>query len=504
MRSNQFKQQFCSLFNIDDLADNIKVVVDVGNAQPSTELLNFYSHSIDLIQHFLLIHGLLSETRSSHLQIVFSQMKFVTVDYIRLSYQYREHTRNNTSSSSTLDSYLDESIREFYILQKYEKSENRHIYTMVKYLVSDESARLTLSRHIQTLFKIYQDKGFEGLLTMQQDLPEQKVVKWFIPQVKKQDPDSLSTEENEEEETLEDNELPEIPAELLEKIQNEPAWQLPKRNVNMTTDPNQPKLLTSFPARAGASESSTSEPLMSQNNETSSKPAVVSSVSKTSDATQSVDGNKNTKPVIPNDNDRVGDGNVQHEKNSLKSSPQETSGASPRNPVTIADFAVAEPRMNFENIRISNFTDITLSSSALPNPPMNTNANTSSNEIDQAIGRWGEEFVYKYLVWKYPDAEIKWMNETKESGQPYDIQIVHKNAANRKDLIEVKTTRVHKQNTFQISVAELECLLDNQKNYFIYRVYYANDEKSSTISILNQIKYHLQQKQLALSITIPE
>lgn len=199
------------------------MVVDVGNAQPSTELLNFYSHSIDLIQHFLLVRGLLSETRSSHLQVVFSEMNFVTVDYIRLSYQYREHTRSNTSTSATLDSYLDESIRKFYILQKHEKHENRHIDTMVKYLVSDESARLTLSRHIQTLFKIYQDKGLEDLLKKQQVLPEQKVAKWFIPQVSKQNSDSNSTEENEEEKTLEDDESPEIPPELLEKMQNEPA-----------------------------------------------------------------------------------------------------------------------------------------------------------------------------------------------------------------------------------------------------------------------------------------
>ena len=491
--------------------------MDVGNSQPSTELLNFYSHSIDLIQHYLLVHGLLSETRSSQLQVVFSEMDFLAVDYIRLSYQYREHTRSNTSSSSTLDSYLDESIRKFYILQKYEKHENRHIGTMVKYLISDESARLKLSQHIQTLFKIYQDKGLEGLLKKQQELPEQKVAKWFIPQVNKQNPDSDSTEESEDEESLENDEPLEIPPELLEKMQNEPAWQLPKRNVNTTIDPNQPKLLTSFPARAGAvdsmepsdkTHSSASQSAMTQNNENSSKTAVPSSVSRTGDVPQQVDDNKNTKPAIPNDSGRPVDGNIQQEKTRLTSSPQEElverSTVPHRNPVTIADFTVAQPRTNFENIRISNFTDIALSPPALPNPPTNTNANSTINETDLAIGRWGEEFVYRYLLWKYPNAQIQWMNQNQESGQPFDIQILHKDAGNRKDLIEVKTTRVHKQNTFQISIAELECLLANHKNYSIYRVYYANDEKSSTISILNQIKYHLQQKQLALSITIPE
>jgi hypothetical protein len=75
---------------------------------------------------------------------------------------------------------------------------------------------------------------------------------------------------------------------------------------------------------------------------------------------------------------------------------------------------------------------------------------------------------------------------------------------NQTELIEVKTTRLSSQNTFQISVGEVECLLENQTNYYIYRVYLADDEKSSTITVLNKIKCHLQQKQLALSMTIAE
>ncbi len=165
---------------------------------------------------------------------------------------------------------------------------------------------------------------------------------------------------------------------------------------------------------------------------------------------------------------------------------------------------MAQSRVNFQHIRISNFADIALSPSTLPNLPTVTSSASAGNETDLVIGRRGEEFVYRYLLWKYPDAQIQWVNQHQETGQPFDIQIVHKETGNQIDLIEVKTTRIPKQNTFQISVGEVECLLANQNNYYIYRVYYANDEKSSTITILSQIKCHLQQKQLALSITIAE
>jgi hypothetical protein len=180
------------------------------------------------------------------------------------------------------------------------------------------------------------------------------------------------------------------------------------------------------------------------------------------------------------------------------------SAASHTTPLTVADFTSTQSRINFEHIRIANFADIVLSPTALPNPPTSTVLTVPDNETDFTIGRRGEEFVYRYLLWKYPDAEIQWINQHHEFGQPFDIQMIRKGTNSPRDFIEVKTTRVPKQNTFQISIGEVECLLHNQNNYYIYRLYYANDEKSSTITIINQIKCHLQQKQLALSITIAE
>ncbi|CAF4882053.1 unnamed protein product, partial [Rotaria sp. Silwood2] len=122
--------------------------------------------------------------------------------------------------------------------------------------------------------------------------------------------------------------------------------------------------------------------------------------------------------------------------------------------------------INFEQIRISTFTNVTLSSETLANSSISTNITSSNNENDIIIGHG-------------------------ESGQPFDIQMIRKGKENQIDLIEVKTTRSSTQNTFPISIREVECLISNQNNYHIYRVYYSNDEIYSTITILSQIKYNL-------------
>jgi hypothetical protein len=165
---------------------------------------------------------------------------------------------------------------------------------------------------------------------------------------------------------------------------------------------------------------------------------------------------------------------------------------------------VTPPRIDYEKIRILTFPNVTLSSETKANPPTTTNVASSNNQNDAVIGRRGEELVYKYLQWKYPDEKIEWINEYSESGKPFDIRMIRKQTKDQDDLIEVKTTRSLTQNTFQISIGEIESLIENQNNYHIYRVYYnSNDELSSTIGIISQIKHNLQRKQLALSMTIP-
>ena len=470
--SYNFKEQFCTLFNIENLADIIKTIVNVDNPKPAEDLLHFYSHSIELIQHFLFVNGFLSETRSSYLQTIFAEMNFVSVECIYLSYQYKENLVRKSSSSNP-SSYINESNRIFYVL---EKSDNYHIDTMVNYIILDVPARTKLSQYIKILFKIYQKEGIQELIKEQEKLPEEKVIKWFIPRVIKKE---LTEEVQEEEESNDQSVI--VPDEMIEKMKNEPAWELPERKNNMPIDPNQPKGLTSFPPNIGA----------------------VGGI-KSSDIPQS---SESKLPSTVGSNENNLHSSVSTSVTSIdekKTVEQQVNLVSNTVPLTISNFITTSSQVNFEQIHISNFADIPLSSQISPNPPINTNNSSSNKETDITTGRHGEEFVYRYLLWKYPKAQIRWNNQQEESGQPFDIEMIRQETKNQRELIEVKTTRILKQNTFQISVSEVECLLANQENYYIYRVYYDNDEKSSTITILSRIKCHLQQKQLALSITIAE
>ena len=284
-------------------------MVDVDNEQSAIELRDFYSHSIDLIQYFLLSNAFLSETRSDHLQSIFSEMNFVSVECIRLSYRFRENIVRKAPSSTNLDSYIDESTRKFYILQKYEKSEIRHIDTMVNYLTTDESARLKLSQYIRYLFKIYQDEGLQGLTKQHDGLSGQKVSKWVIPQIIKKEPTPPSSSDEEEEEDVVNNEPIDIPREMLEELINEPGWQMPKPNPNFITDPNQPDILKCYPPNAGAAGflecSDIKHPAKSELQSTEIKPSITTeqnilpSASNTNNGSEQIDDKKNAGQTVP-------------------------------------------------------------------------------------------------------------------------------------------------------------------------------------------------------------
>ena len=184
--------------------------------------------------------------------------------------------------------------------------------------------------------------------------------------------------------------------------------------------------------------------------------------------------------------------------------PSAQSAKSSTDPPSLANFISKPSQPTFEHIHVStlkNFVLSPVSSSDIRYPALNTSLDS---ERDLAVGRLGEEYVYKYLKWKFHEATIEWVNEKQESGKPFDITIMHNGTNKQIELIEVKTTRFSNQNTFPISINEVECILTYPTNYRIYRLYYTEDEKSRTIMILDELKVHLQHKQLALSLTIME
>jgi hypothetical protein len=80
--------------------------------------------------------------------------------------------------------------------------------------------------------------------------------------------------------------------------------------------------------------------------------------------------------------------------------------------------------------------------------------------------------------------------------------MIFKSEDSRDVFIEVKTTRTVDQHTFPVSIGEVEYLLKHPVNYFIYRVYYADNKDLSTITVISKIKDNLQLKHLKLSMTV--
>ncbi|CAF5058555.1 unnamed protein product, partial [Rotaria sp. Silwood1] len=125
------------------------------------------------------------------------RMKIVYVDRIRFSYSYNNNTRRSSTSSKTHSTYIDESAAKFFILKTIEKPE-KHINTMVNYLIENESMRLKLAEFIENLYKTYQQKGEEGLASLRQSFPLQgDSAKWIIPSIVKE-PESLLLEQEED------------------------------------------------------------------------------------------------------------------------------------------------------------------------------------------------------------------------------------------------------------------------------------------------------------------
>ncbi|CAM4909922.1 unnamed protein product [Rotaria socialis] len=498
------KNMFCSMFGIPNLSDVIKILANSDNERPSMELTDFYLHTIDLIQSFLIKHNSLSETQSNYFQSVFARMKIVSVDRIRFSYSYKDNTIRALTSSKTHSSFIDESTGKFFILKTIEKPE-KHISTLVNYLIENELIRQKLAEFIKNLFKTYQQKGPDGLTSLRQSLPLQSgTMKWVIAPVIKQ-PELLFTdhEETDDEQRISlNNASVNISDEAIENMKKESNCFPLKVQSNKVEGEGEVKPLVCFPVKPGTinlnlpSQGKKPQPgsVLKENNFTctSRNDAVISSESTSITSKNVQEQLKKTadEQVVPNNNFTKVDVNTQPTSNDDE---------------RLSDLTSVEKKMSsvptvFERIHISNIHDFNLSVSNVL--PLVGNSSAGNMEDDLKTGRCGENFVFGYLQWKYPNEQIEWVNQKKESGLPYDIRLVHKTTNDKTELIEVKTTRSYNQNTFQMSIGQIECLLGNPDNYSIYRVHYTDDEKSSTITILSQVKVHLQKKNLALSMTI--
>ncbi|POM78787.1 LOW QUALITY PROTEIN: Phosphoserine aminotransferase [Phytophthora palmivora] len=129
-------------------------------------------------------------------------------------------------------------------------------------------------------------------------------------------------------------------------------------------------------------------------------------------------------------------------------------------------------------------------------------SNTMTKEEREAIGRWGEEYVFNQLKQQHAETEsnmtVEWVNEKEESGLPYDLTL--SSSGKVVEYIEVKSTRTMEKGVFEISMNELDQAAIHGSTYSIYRVFNAgNPALCRVIRMKNPVSLVRQRKiQLAL------
>ena len=124
--------------------------------------------------------------------------------------------------------------------------------------------------------------------------------------------------------------------------------------------------------------------------------------------------------------------------------------------------------------------------------------NNRSNDVAMQIGQWGELFVFEMLKKIHEEdlakdlIKIEWMNETKESGLPYDFRITDLTTRHEMDFdvnqntqlyIEVKSTNKATLESFPISYKELMFSHKYSDKFEIYRLYNACSTQPSDVKV---------------------
>lgn len=100
-----------------------------------------------------------------------------------------------------------------------------------------------------------------------------------------------------------------------------------------------------------------------------------------------------------------------------------------------------------------------------------------ANKLFKDTGLKGEELLYKYFELQKNDSiikDFKWMNQSKETGMPYDFEIT--NLDNSVVFSDAKSTSYKFELPIILSSGELNFINDNKDKYLIHRLYSINEE----------------------------
>lgn len=148
---------------------------------------------------------------------------------------------------------------------------------------------------------------------------------------------------------------------------------------------------------------------------------------------------------------------------------------------------------------VSNPPELGSSNFSRRNNPRN---DTSFGRDAMLTGRLGELVAYKYLIAKAGKSVVKWVNECKETGLPYDIVVVGEKEDST-EFIEVKATQSPRKGWFRISMREWQLAVDKGEAYSILHVILLGNNAARVSVYKNPVKL-CQMGKLQLLLAMPK
>ena len=122
----------------------------------------------------------------------------------------------------------------------------------------------------------------------------------------------------------------------------------------------------------------------------------------------------------------------------------------------------------------------------------------------RAIGRWGEAFVYQYLLSTFPAREnysVEWLNAEAETNSFYDIKVTNVSTGHV-TFVEVKSTRFDDKNAFAISPWEWDFATKPSVDYHIYRVFAAGDKSRVRVTVVRDPAKLVREHKVGMALVI--
>ncbi|KAL4591072.1 hypothetical protein LXL04_004020 [Taraxacum kok-saghyz] len=137
----------------------------------------------------------------------------------------------------------------------------------------------------------------------------------------------------------------------------------------------------------------------------------------------------------------------------------------------------------------------TPSSSSVMRDQLNVGTTVTPQQV--ITGRTGEHVAFKYFSEKYGEKNVKWVNEGKESGLPYDVAVEMEDS--KMEYIEVKATSNGRKNWFMVSVREWQFAVEKGEEFSIAHVVLSEGKLAQITIYRNPVKL-CQSGQLKLAI----